>query len=297
MAGRTSTAEELREKAAAATNGTAMVPAGPPTLKQRLETQKNEIAAALPKGMTAEQFTRHALTTIRNNRQLAECDPLTIIGGLMQAAGLGLDIDARGLAYLVPYKGKAQFILGYRGIVALAWRSGQLKSIEARKVCENDEFSYEYGLAPQLHHVPALSNRGKAICYYGVAHFKDGGYYFVVLGMDEIEAHRRRSASANSSITPWKSDFDSMAAKTCIRVMAPFLPLSVEEARTIAGDERAVTFSVPEPHPGDVNDTADYLDVEEVTDDIADGEIVETGDPADGEPVDEEPMFPPYEAQ
>jgi recombination protein RecT len=212
---------------------------GPPTVFELINRQKSSIEMALPAHLSSDRFTRIALTVVRQNRQLAECDAASLIGALMVSAQLGLEPGGPlGQAYLVPFKREVTFILGDKGIIELARRSGQLSSIVAHEVCENDEFSYHYGIQDHLEHRPVIKGpRGEAYAYYAIAKFKDGGNAFVVLSRDDIEKHRKRSSSRDRG--PWVTDYDAMARKTCIRVLAPYLPLSPELERAMAADERS----------------------------------------------------------
>lgn len=248
MTNRRGKTEGLRDRVAqAAGNGGGEVattgqPAGPADeIRHLLEKMRPEIAKALPAGMTAERLLRVALTVIRQNPQLLACSQQSLLGALMVSAQLGLEPGPLGHCYLVPFWNnktrtrEVQFIVGYRGMIDLARRSGQLESIEAREVCEGDTFEFAYGLEPKLHHVPALEDRGEAYLYYGVARFTGGGHYFTVMPKSEIEKHRERSQAKDSG--PWKTDYDAMARKTVIRAMSPFLPLSIVAAQAMASDE------------------------------------------------------------
>jgi len=208
-----------------------------PSLVQQVGDQTAAVERALPAHLKGqgEAFVRAAQTLIRATPKLAQCDPATVLGGLLTASSLGLEFGPLGHCYLVPYGNKAQFILGYRGITDLAWRSGKLVSIEAREVKANDDFEFSYGLDPFLRHVPCMNgDRGPSIAYYGVAHFKGGGHYFLVMSRDDVEAHRKHSKSGTSG--PWKEHYDAMARKTVVRAMSPFLPLTTEVERAIAQD-------------------------------------------------------------
>jgi recombination protein RecT len=246
-----------------ARNAVAKTADNPPTIAQLLERLKPQIARALPRHMSAERITRIALTTLRTNEKLQQCDPASFLGAVMLSAQLGLEPGPLGHAYLVPYGREVQFIIGYKGILDLARRSGEIQSIEAREVCENDQFEFSYGLEPVLTHTPAREDRGKPTWYYGVAKFKDGGYYFDVMSIEEVEAHRNRSKAKNAG--PWVTDYSAMARKTVIRRMAPFLPLSVEAASAVATDEATATFDVS-------GDTIDVGGVEVVA---ATGEVID----------------------
>ena len=154
--------------------------AQPKTMKDFVQSMSTEIAKALPSVITPERFTRMTLTAISNNPQLAECTPKSFLGAMMSAAQLGVEPNTPlGQSYLIPYRNKGvlecQFQLGYKGLLDLAWRSGEITSIYAETVYENDEFSYELGLNPDLKHVPARENRGNPIFFYAVFVTKSGG--------------------------------------------------------------------------------------------------------------------------
>lgn len=263
--------------------GTAVEAAGapkPPTLAQLIDRQKDQVQRALPAHLkaSAEAYVRAAQTLVKNTPGLAKCDAMTVLGGLMTASQMGLELGPLGKAYLVPYGNKAQLIIGYRGLIDLAWRSGQLKSIEAREVCANDTFDFSYGLEPKLEHKVNLEGaRGPVIAFYGVAHFKDGGHYFLVMSKSDVEAHRKRSKAKDSG--PWVTDYEAMGRKTVIRAMAPFLPLTIEVMRDMSLDGSVSTGAALENLTVEEDDG--IIDVEEVAADGS-GEILNGDAPEDG---------------
>lgn len=230
------------------------------TIAAYLKKMGPEIARALPKHMDADRLARIALTTIRTNPKLLEASVPSLLGAVMQSAQLGLEPGLIGHCYFVPFKnGKTgqtdvQFIIGYRGMIDLARRSGQIQNIYAHAVYEKDEFEYELGLEPKLKHKPSMeADRGQMIGVYAVAHFKDGGYQFEFMPKEEIERRRKRSKAANNG--PWATDYEEMAKKTVIRHMWKYLPISVEIQRAEAVDETVKRDITEEPeHPDDVID-------------------------------------------
>lgn len=191
-------------------------PSGP-TIFDLVEKQKPALARALPRHLDADRLTRIIVTEVRRNPKLLQCDPQSLLGACMQAAQLGLEPGPLGLAYLVPYWNNKtrsydiQFQLGYRGMLELARRSGQIRSIVAREVCANDTFEFEYGLDERLVHKPALAARGDVVAYYGVAHLTDGGHVVHVMSRDDIDKYRARSKADKNG--PWVTDYDAMARK------------------------------------------------------------------------------------
>jgi recombination protein RecT len=214
------------------------------TIRAMLEKSKGQIAAALPKHISPDRLLRVAMTAIQRTPKLLECDPVSLIGAVIQASQLGLEPDGvLGHAYLIPFynskKGRSevQFIAGYKGLIDLARRSGQVISIAAHVVYQNDSFDYAYGLEEKLNHKPSMGERGKSIAVYAVAKLRDGGHHFEVLSVDDVERIRKSSKAGNFG--PWVDNWDEMARKTAIRRLAKFLPLSVEFQKASALDELA----------------------------------------------------------
>ncbi|MBJ8106035.1 MULTISPECIES: recombination protein RecT [Bacillus cereus group] len=225
-------------------NRKANAPATPDQLVEGyMKKMAPRFAEVLPKHMSMERMSRIALTTIRTNPKLLECDVPSLMGAVMQAVQLGLEPGLLGHCYLLPFKNKkqkkmeVQFIIGYKGMIDLARRSGHIQSIYAHAVYENDEFEYELGLHPRLKHKPSFGERGAFIGAYAVAHFKDGGHQMEFMPKSEIEKRRQRSAAANSSYSPWTSDYDEMAKKTVVRYMFKYLPISIEVQSQAQHDE------------------------------------------------------------
>ena len=207
---------------------------------------KAQIALALPKHMTAERLARIALTEVRKTPALAKCDQASFLGAIMQCAQLGLEPGgALGHAYLLPFENRkkgiteVQFIVGYRGMIDLSRRSGQIMSIEARAVYEADQFDVRLGLNSDQVHVPAwdAQDRGPLRFVYAVAKLKDGGTQFEVMSRVEVERVRAKSRAANNG--PWVDHFEEMAKKTVIRRLFKYLPVSIELAQAVALDEQA----------------------------------------------------------
>lgn len=207
---------------------------------------KAQMALALPKHMTADRLARIALTEIRKVPALARCDQTSFLGAIMQCAQLGLEPGgALGHAYLLPFENRkkqiteVQFIVGYRGMIDLARRSGQILSLEARAVYAADKFHVSLGLHPDLTHEPAwdAEDRGALRFVYAVAKLKDGGTQFEVMSRVEIEKIRAQSKASQAG--PWVSHFDEMAKKTVIRRLFKYLPVSIEIARAVGMDEQA----------------------------------------------------------
>lgn len=216
------------------------------TVKDYLKVYGGEIAKALPAQVGSDRFQRICMTALTQNPALAQCTPASFIGSVLNAAQLGLEPNTPlGQAYLIPYKGKCTFQLGYKGVIELARRSGQISMIKAQAVHQNDEFHYELGLNPTLHHVPAEGDRGPVVKYYAFYKTKDGDFDFEVATREEMVEFRRKYSKANNS--PWNTEFDEMAKKTLVKRVLKYAPLSTEIARQITTDNTVKAFDAKEP--------------------------------------------------
>lgn len=220
----------------------------PVTLADQIRSMESQFQLAMPKGMEAQQLVRDALTCLRQTPKLAECTPQSVLGGLMTCSQLGLRPGVLGHAYLVPFWDRkqggmvAQLVVGYRGLVELAHRSGQIQSLIARTVYANDHFDVDYGLDDKLVHKPCMNGpKGDPIAYYAVAKFTTGGHSFIVMSKNEMLAYRDEHAKAKNKqgqvFGPWADNFDAMARKTCVRQLAKWMPSSTDLDRGIAADE------------------------------------------------------------
>ena len=217
------------------------------TLRQLLERNQQAVGASLPSGYSAERFSRLLLTAANTNPELFECDPRSFLAAGVGAAQLGLEPnDPRGLAYLVPFKVRGrkvvQLIIGYRGMLDLARRSGLVSAINAHAVFVDDAFTYRLGLLPMLDHVPhpdGDDDPAKLAYVYAVARVA-GDVQFVVLSRRQID--RVRDQYARSTQSPWHTHYVEMALKTALRRLCKWLPQTVELATAVEQDERSLVI-------------------------------------------------------
>lgn len=253
------------------------------TMKAYIAKMQGEIAKALPSVITPERFTRIVTSALSTTPELARTTPQSFLGAMMTAAQLGLEPNTPlGQAYLIPYKNKGtaecQFQLGYKGLIDLAYRSGEVSIIQAHEVCEHDEFHFEFGLEPKLTHRPATHDRGEVICYYAMFRTKDGGFGFEVMSRDDIERHAAKySQSYGSSYSPWKTNFDEMAKKTVLKKALKYAPMKSDFVRGVSNDE-TVKHDISDDMSSVASVPVDF-DVDPET-----GEVLETsGEEAHGE--------------
>ena len=236
------------------------------TIAELIKAMEPEIKRALPKSITAERFTRMALSALNTTPKLQECTQISFLSALMNAAQLGLEPNTPlGQAYLIPYKNKGvyecQFQVGYKGLLDLAYRSPQLQTVQAHCVYENDTFSYELGLNPQLVHKPTMGERGELRCVYAVFKTNNGGYGFEVMSKSAIEAHGKQySKSYDSSYSPWKTDFEAMAKKTVIKQALKYAPVKTDYVQAVTVDDTTGT-EIPDYNLMDNVIDSDYREV------------------------------------
>lgn len=216
-----------------------------------------EIARALPKHMDPDRLARIALTTIRTNPMLLQCSIESLMASVMQAAQLGLEPGLLGHCYLIPFKNKnlgtveVQFIVGYKGMIDLARRSGNIQSISVREVYKNDHFKLQYGLEDTLEHIPyhlredkEFTEPGALRGAYMVAKFKDGGHQIHYMSKQEIDDRRKRSKASSNG--PWVTDYIEMVKKTVVRSAWKWLPISVEVMKQVQGTDETVKREIAE---------------------------------------------------
>ena len=221
--------------------------------KERLLSQ----CAKMPDGarMDPDKLIGQAVSAMKRNKKLGQCNPATVAGAVFSAASLGLSIDGiSGEAYLVPYKQECQLQIGFKGFVKLAFNSGKVRQFTAHPVYEADEFKFEYGTNQHLKHVPAIAfgedERGDVVAAWALVDYTGGGKDFEVLQRADIDKIRANSSGYNYAESGptnrgggrkdsvWHKYYAQMAAKSAIRRLAKHCPLSPEFVRAGAMDER-----------------------------------------------------------
>jgi recombination protein RecT len=217
-----------------------------PTIKEFLRAKKCVIEQALTgTALTPERLLSVTMTEMRKNPTLQECTQASLFGALVQAAQLGLEPgSALGHCYLVPYKNRkigrveCQFQLGYKGMIDLARRSGQIIKLSSHCVFEKDSFSVTYGLADSLEHKPFLDgSAGEVRGAYAAAHLTGGGCQWVFLPRHKLDAIKDGSPSGRSG--PWVTHFEEMCQKTAARALFKWLPVSIEAQTAVGLDSMA----------------------------------------------------------
>ncbi len=202
------------------------------TIIDLLSANRQAIESVLPKHLTPERMMRIAYVAISKNPKLGQCKPISLANAIIEASMMGLEIGGPlAYAHLLPFKGEATLIIGYQGYIDLAHRSGKIETFMFQPVYENDEFSYCYGLNPDLIHIPAETNRGELKYAYAVVKYINGGFDFEVVTKSIAMKAKAKSPAKNSKSSPWnQKDLEyTMWCKTAVRKLSKRLPKSPED--------------------------------------------------------------------
>jgi recombination protein RecT len=260
----------------------------------RAQLQARQDAFALPKHISPEKFISVATTAVVMDPALLGADRASLLQACLLAAQDGLLLDKRQAALVVfnqkakdengkdvkDAKGKdvwvkkVQYMPMVAGILKKLRNSGELSTIIAECVYENDKFTYRLGLNQCLDHEPNIhGDRGKLLCVYAVAKLKDGSQVFRVMTLDQVV---RRMEVSKSKTGPWVDWYDEMACKTVLRALCKVLPSSTDIDRLIENMDRDTDFTKPArrdlPSLTEPDDAVDGDDGGTIS---VDGEVVE----------------------
>jgi recombination protein RecT len=221
------------------------------------ENNIKKISASLPKGLIATKVIQVFMNSCTRNPKLLECTPNSILAAVLVCAQFGLMPDGiTGECYIIPYKIRrkikgvpfnqlpqvyeAQFLLGYKGMIQLAMRSGRVKRFQARAVRKGDIFEYELGTSEFIKHKP-MGKSEQITHFYAILDFINGGQVFDVMTSDEVNFYRDKSPNYQTAErkedTIWGQYYDTMGMKTVIRRLSKYSPVSSELSNAIALDE------------------------------------------------------------
>nr|DAP95796.1 MAG TPA: RecT protein [Caudoviricetes sp.] len=187
-----------------------------------------------------QQFVASLLSIVTNNNLLAKATNESIMTAAMKAAVLNLPIEpSLGYAYIVPYKNQAQFQIGYKGLIQLAQRSGQVTRLNAGEVYESQYKGFNpltEDLEVDMYATPKENE--KVVGYFAFMRLANGFEKTVFWTKERVQAHGKKySQSFSSKYSPWQSDFDAMARKTVLKhMLSTYAPLSTELQEAIVAD-------------------------------------------------------------
>jgi recombination protein RecT len=212
------------------------------TLRQLMIKSEQQILKALPRQLDSSRMFRVYLTAVQTTPGLVDCDPLSVLGSVLQSAQFGLSLDTvLGESFLIPRWNKhrgckvAQFQIGYKGYVKLMRNADKdLRDVFAHTVHENDVFEWELGMEPIIKaHRPPLTNRGEPVAAYAVAVWQDSYKRFELVDQEQIErvlssSDSYQRAKRDGGDSPWLQHKPAMYRKTALRQLGNRMPLSAE---------------------------------------------------------------------
>jgi len=195
----------------------------------------------------ARQFVADISSVVSANSQLQKCEAGTILTAGLVASSLKLPLaPTLGFAYVVPYGSKAQFQIGWKGLVQLAQRSGQFERLGVRNVHEGewvgqDEFGEDMFKFSHEH------DNKKVIGFYAYFKLLNGFVKTLYWTVEQCEAHGSRYSQAHKGANRggefdnWTSMFELMAQKTVMKqLLSKYAPLSTELQKAIEYDQAVV---------------------------------------------------------
>ncbi|OMI06408.1 recombinase RecT [Bacillus paralicheniformis] len=232
-------------------------------------------------GKRATQFTASILSLYNSEETLRKAEPMSIVSAAMVAATLDLPVDKNlGYAWIVPYGGKAQFQLGYKGYIQLALRTGQYKYINCIPVHEGELQKWN-PLTEEIEIDFEKRESEDVIGYAAYFELLNGFRKTVYWTKAQVEKHKKKFSKSNFG---WGKDWDAMALKTVLKSMlSKWGILSVEMQKAVIEDEESreridITEEAYSP------ETIDYYPPEHAQEDKP--SVQDASDPFDGEPVD-----------
>lgn len=229
----------------------------------------------------AGSFIASVIDLYNTDKTLQACDPKAVIMEALKAASLKLPINKQlGFAWIVPYKSKdgviPTFEIGYKGYIQLALRTGAYKYINGDVVFEG-ELVKQDRLTGEIEIDPEKRNGDKKIGYFAFLETLNGFRKTVYMSTEDVITHAKRfSKSFNSQYSPWTTDFDAMAIKTCFRsLISKYGLMSIEMMDAFTQDSESVKladeagkgvqhedFITIEAEPTEIHDSAVIPDLE-----------------------------------
>lgn len=210
------------------------------------DAAQRQIMRQLPRHVDSDRFVRTVLTALNKNPKLQSCSQASFFNAMLDCAEIGLQPNGRD-AHLVPYGNTATFLIDYKGLVKLVFRSGKVSSISCDVVFTGDLYDFESNK-----HVPhgwrtdaaKPEDRGTPVGAWCKVEMKDGSRHVERMTFDEIESIRKRSRAGSSG--PWKTDWSEMAKKTVFRRASKWLPTTPELEKALEKDGDVLKSVEPE---------------------------------------------------
>ena len=228
-------------------------------VESRIERTRYMVEPALPSSVKFDEMKAKALLEIQSNPALAEATPASVFWSFVHATSLGLSVSrVSGEAFIVPFKEKgvpkAQLIIGYKGMVKLAYQHPKIIDINSYTVFEEDEFEVDFGSEPRIVFRPEVDGKRQkvraAFCVVTILGRRDKtGKVMQMMTVDEINKVRDSARNSDSPRSPWKTWYEEMCRKTVLRRTLKTVPRSSEVDRALALEDSYEAGVLP---PGEI---------------------------------------------
>lgn len=167
----------------------------------------------------ASAYIASVVIAVGNSEDLQKCTPKSIAVSAMRAATLRLSVDpSLGKAYLMPFKGAATLVVGYKGLIELATRTGKYRYINVGPVYEGE--TVEEDRVSGMHKLSGHKQSGKVIGYIAAFEMLNGYAKTLYMTLEEIHVHaRKHSKSYDNPNSLWKKNPEVMERKTPLRIL------------------------------------------------------------------------------
>lgn len=218
------------------------------TVRDLVARYEDKFQKVLPSMIPPQRLIEVTMTEIARTPALLTCTQASLIGCIIQTAQLGLLPGLIGEAYLIPFRNNQRntvectLIPGYKGLLKLAFNSGEIAAVQCEVVRKKDQFDFQYGTDGFLHHRPADEGEDAEMTHaYAVIHMKGSNVpTWEVFNKAKVMKAKKSSRAASSGSSPWTTHEDEMWMKTVLRHVCKRLPASIEKVATaVALDERA----------------------------------------------------------
>lgn len=225
----------------------------------RIERTRYMVEPALPSSVKFDEMKAKALLEIQSNAQLADATPQSVFWSFVHATSLGLSVSRiNAEAFLVPFRDKgtlkAQLVIGYKGMVKLAYQHPKILDINSYTVFEEDDFDVDFGSEPRIVFRPEIDGKRQkvraAFCVVTLLGRRDKiGKVMQMMNVDELNKVRDSSRGHDSPTSPWKLWYEEMCRKTVLRRTLKTVPRSTEIDRAMALEDSYEAGLLP---PGEV---------------------------------------------
>lgn len=217
-----------------------------------VEKHKQDFEMVIPSHIKPDRILRLAISAYRRVPDLMKCTLESVIGGVMESAALGLEVNTpMKQANLIPFRNnktkklEAELIIQYRGYIDLMYNHSKVLSVFGNVVFTKDHFVCRYGTHETLEHEESEEvDRGSIKGFYAYAKLRDEAYRFVYLTkakVDNIRDTYSASYKSNKEASPWHTNYIEMGVKSAVRSLEKFVPKSAEISRAVESDSKVFT--------------------------------------------------------